>query len=264
MKSLKKIFDSHTGNMIYKWNHYFEIYEKHFNQFKNSDKQITVLEIGVLNGGSLQLWKEYFGKNSTIYGIDIHPDCYQYQDSKNNIYIRIGSQADPNFLKKLLEEIKQFDIIIDDGSHRMKHQIESFKYLWSSVKEGGIYLVEDTHSSYWNYFGGGRSRSGTFIQYTHRIIDSLHAWYSEQRSFKPDEFTKTVNSITYYDSIVVFEKKKRTQPYTIKSGLDNSADRKSIRENLKKKIIFKIGFKILFFFNKVLQVFKIKAFLFRG
>ena len=95
---LKEFFDSHeTGRGIWRWNHYFDIYERHFNKFRN--KEIVVLEIGVAHGGSLQMWKEYFGDKAKIYGIDINPKCKEFEEE--NIEIFIGSQSDKKFLQKV-------------------------------------------------------------------------------------------------------------------------------------------------------------------
>lgn len=264
MKSLLEIFYLHKGNMIYKWHHYFSIYEKHFERFRSLDKPIVIVEIGVLNGGSLQLWKKYFGPNAIIYGIDIHPDCLNYQEDQINI--RIGSSADPFFLQKLKSEIPKIDILIDDGSHRMNHQIIAFKNLWDSISDNGIYLVEDTHTSYWNEFGGGLRRNGTFINFTHNLIDSIHAWYSEQSRFKLNNFTETISSIHYYDSIVVFEKcSRKEKPYTIKSGNDTISDNRLKRNNnLKNTILYRAIYKLLLFSNRILQFFNIKGFVVNG
>lgn len=264
MNSLKEIFISHQGNMIYKWHHYFSIYENHFNRLRNLNETIVIVEIGVLNGGSLQLWKKYFGPKAVIYGIDIHSDCLKYEEDQINI--RIGSSADKLFLNKLKSEIPQIDILIDDGSHRMNHQIVAFNNLWDSVSDKGLYLVEDTHTSYWNEFGGGIRRSGTFINFTHHLIDSMHAWYSEQSRFKIDKFSKTISSIHYYDSIVVFEKCCiKEKPFTIKSGIDTTTNNRNTRNhNLKTTIIYRSAYKLLIKVNKILQFLNIRGIIVNG
>ena len=94
---LEKYFRTNNGRLIHKWNHYFDVYERHFNRFRH--KEIVVLEIGVSHGGSLQMWKNYFGDSSKIYGIDINPKCKEIQE--DNIEIFIGSQSDRQFLRKV-------------------------------------------------------------------------------------------------------------------------------------------------------------------
>ena len=77
MNSARNIFESHSGNLIHKWDHYFEIYDKYFNKY--IDQEVVLLEIGVLQGGSIDLWKKYFGNKLRYYGIDINPKCKQFE-----------------------------------------------------------------------------------------------------------------------------------------------------------------------------------------
>jgi hypothetical protein len=259
--NLFEIFDNHTGNEIYKWEHYFDIYEKHFLKFKNSPTPITVLEIGVLNGGSLQMWQKYFGPNATIVGIDIYDDCKKFE--KENIKIRIGSQADKIFLKELTKEFPQIDVLIDDGSHRVLHQIITFEYLFKFIKLGGVYLVEDTHTSYWVEYGGGNKRRGSFLEFSKNLVDSLYARYSEQKGLKVDYYTENLYSIHFYDSIVCFDKQKTKIPITLKRGV-KEPDRISKYSELKKTIFFKFFYSILIILNKILQLFNLRGFILNG
>jgi len=115
ISGLEKYFRNNNKRLIHKWNHYFDIYERHFNRFRN--KEIVILEIGVLQGGSLQMWKDYFGDKAKIFGIDIDPRCKELEEK--NIKIFIGSQSDRKFLRKIKETIPLVDILIDDGGHYM-------------------------------------------------------------------------------------------------------------------------------------------------
>jgi len=89
---------------------------------------------------------------------------------------------------------------------RKKQQIKTFKILFDKIKNDGVYLCEDVHTSYWLSYGGGSNRMGTFIQFTKKLIDKLNAFHSEENSLQVDSFTKSAKSIHYYDSIVVIEK----------------------------------------------------------
>jgi cephalosporin hydroxylase len=129
------VFRHHVGRRVDKWRHYFDIYDRHFDRFRG--KRVRVLEIGVDHGGSLQLWKRYFGPDSQIVGLDIDPRCAEY--AENQIAIHIGNQADVALLKSL----GPFDIVIDDGSHRLQDQLASFEALWPSTRS--VYLIEDCH-----------------------------------------------------------------------------------------------------------------------
>ena len=211
---LEKYFRNNTGRLIHKWNHYFDIYERHFNRFRN--KEVVILEIGVSQGGSLQMWKNYFGGKAKIYGIDVNPSCKELEEE--NIKIFIGSQSDRKFLRGVKESIPKVDILIDDGGHTMKQQIVSYEELFDHVKDDGVYLCEDLHTSYWLTHGGGHKRPGTFIEYSKNFIDSLNAYHSEQKKLKVNSFTKSVDSIHYYDSIIVIEKRKKEAPFHEKTG----------------------------------------------
>lgn len=200
--------------MIHKYHHYFDIYERHFQKYR--DKKVIILEIGIFQGGSLQMWKNYFGKNALIYGVDINPKCKAFEEK--NIKIFIGSQSDREFLRQLKKEIPKVDILIDDGGHTMKQQIVTFEEMYDHVKEDGIYLCEDLHTSYWLRYGGGNKRMGTFIEYSKDFIDDLNAYHSEQRSLKVSEFTKSTDSLHYYDSMLVIEKAPRKPPVDSSTG----------------------------------------------
>ncbi|HQV07458.1 MAG TPA: hypothetical protein PKW62_11880, partial [Chitinophagaceae bacterium] len=141
--NLREIFQAHDGALVHKWNHYFEIYERYFSKYRN--REITMLEIGISHGGSLALWKKYFGDGLRLYAIDVNPECKKLESE--NVTIFIGSQSDPTFLQTVIDECPPFDIILDDGGHTMQQQIISFEKLFPQVKNDGIYICEDTRYS---------------------------------------------------------------------------------------------------------------------
>jgi len=157
---LRDYFEHNNGKLIHKWVHYFDIYHYHFKKYRK--KRITVLEFGVFQGGSLQMWRKYFGHKARIIGVDINPKCKNLKEK--GIEIFIGDQEDRVFLKELIQKIGNIDIVIDDGGHTMKQQINSFEELFPHVNDGGVYLVEDLHTSYWNDYQGGYHTKGTFIE----------------------------------------------------------------------------------------------------
>ena len=215
MNSTRKIFESHSGNLIHKWDHYFEIYDRYFNKYIN--KEVVVLEIGVSQGGSIDLWKKYFGNKLKYYGIDINPKCKQFEGE--NVSIFIGSQEDPDFLKKLKNELPDLDILIDDGGHTMRQQITTFEILYDKIKDYGLYLCEDNHTSYWYQFGGGMKRKNTYIEYIKNLIDVMHLWYAGKHTFiKNHQYKEKIYSIHIYDSIVIIEKRKISAPFDIQVG----------------------------------------------
>ena len=251
MNELRNYFEQNEERLINKFDHYFDVYERYFSSFRN--KKITIVEIGVYQGGSLQMWRKYFGKEATIWGIDIDPRCKTLEDE--NTHILIGSQEDPLFLRSIIDKIGMIDILIDDGGHTQDQQIISFEELYKYVNpNGGIYLCEDVHTSYMNVYGGGHQRNNTFIEYSKLLVDQLNAYYSEQSSLQINDITKTTNSIHFYDSIVVFEKKTMIPPSSKMTG------KWSFEYDVKKKTFLeKIKFHILIRINKTMQSLKLKG-----
>ena len=200
----------HTGDRLFKWEHYYEIYDRHFDRFRG--REITLLEIGVSNGGSLALWRKYFGPKARLIGVDIEPDCLQY--AKPGTVICIGSQDDPAFLRRVAAEHGPFDIVIDDGSHAYEHQRLSFETLFEHIKDDGLYVCEDVCTSYWTeVFGGGPKEAGTFIEYLKNEIDELNAWFwREDREIGPDSHTRTMHAIQFYAALAIIEKRRVKPP----------------------------------------------------
>lgn len=211
---LEKYFRSNNKRLIQKWTHYFDVYEHHFSRFRNMD--VVILEIGIFQGGSLQMWKDYFGPKAKIYGIDINPKCKDLEEE--NIKVFIGSQSDRKFLREMKEKIPPVDILIDDGGHTMRQQNVTFDELFEHVKENGVYLCEDLHTSYHKSYGGGYRRMGTFIQKSKRFIDYLNAYHSRESFFRVNSFTRSVHSLHYYDSMLIIEKQNREKPFDEQTG----------------------------------------------
>jgi SAM-dependent methyltransferase len=201
MSELWHSFLTHTGRPAHKWTHFFPIYERHFARFKNTS--CTIVEIGCGAGGSLQLWKRYFGPHADVVGVDIEPSCKAFEEDQVRVFI--GDQSDRAFLETLLADVRDPDIVIDDGSHIMAHVNATFDVLYPRVSKNGVYLVEDLHTAYWEEYGGGHLKPDTFIERSKSLIDSLNAYHS-RGAVVVDEFARTTMSMHVYDSVVVFEK----------------------------------------------------------
>jgi SAM-dependent methyltransferase len=212
---LEQIFIKNNARLIYKWQHYFEIYDNHFKKFRH--KKVKILEIGVGEGGSLQMWKKYFGCKAEIFGIDINEKCKQFEEKR--ITIIIGDQSDRQFLRDTAQKHGPFDLVIDDGSHIMEHQIITFEEMFPVINLNGIYLCEDLHTSYWSNFGGGYKDDKSFIEFSKNLIDYLNAWHTQDNELPTvSDFTRYANSMHYYDSILVIERRERKPPFDVKSG----------------------------------------------
>lgn len=214
MNDLEKYFERNKSRLIHKWLHYFEIYDRHFSRFRNTD--VHIVEFGVSHGGSLQMWKDYFGKDCKIYGIDINPRCKQL--AEDCVEILIGDQEDRSFLKSIAEAIPRIDILIDDGGHTMKQQINTFEELYYRIESNGIYLCEDLHTSYWTRFGGGYKHSDSYIEYSKQFIDYINAWHTNPAELGVNDFTRSTHSLHYYDSVLVIEKRSIQKPTHKKTG----------------------------------------------
>jgi SAM-dependent methyltransferase len=215
MNDLEAFFRQNTGGRLHKWMHYFPIYERHFARFRG--KSPVILEFGVSQGGSLTMWKDYFGPGAQVFGVDINPECRRFEG--DGIRVFIGDQADRAFLRSLKPELPPVDILIDDGGHTMKQQIATFEELFPHVQPYGVYLCEDLHTSYWRRWGGGYRKKGSFIEYSKNWIDALHAWHSRSpRRLGVTEFTRSASSLHYYDSVLVVEKQPIQPPTNEATG----------------------------------------------
>ena len=189
----------------HKWFQYFPIYEQHFERFRN--RHVTLLEIGIGEGGSLQQWRRYLGPYAVIIGVDINPLCKQVEEDQ--IHVRIGSQNDRAFLAALAEEFGPFDIVIDDGSHVQTDINVSFDVLFPHVLKNGVYLVEDLHAAYWPGHAGGLRHPGSFIERAKDFVDQIHAQHS-WAEFTGDGLPRTplgdrLCGVHFYDSVAVLE-----------------------------------------------------------
>ncbi len=110
------------------------------------------------------------------------------------------------------------DILIDDGGHSMRQLIITYEEMFDHVKEDGIYLFEDLHTSYWRKFGGGFRRRGTFIELSKKWIDQLNANHSKQVVFRPNHFTESVFSMHFFDSLLILQKRRHVENRELASG----------------------------------------------
>ena len=213
---LAEYFFGNRGRLINKWHHYFEIYHRHFAQF--CGRSPVVVEVGVSHGGSLQMWRHYFGPGAQVFGIDVNPRCKEFEDE--SITILIGDQADRSFLAGVRERVPRIDILIDDGGHRMFQQIATFEELYPHIQPHGVYLCEDIHTSFLSEWGGGYRRDGTFLEYSKMLVDKLYGWYTQEPGrFTVDGMTRSTYAFHFYDSVLVIEKRPMSQPQQSTTGL---------------------------------------------
>ena len=201
----------------HKWESYFAPYHKHFARYRG--KKVTFMEVGVQSGGSMAMWRWYFGPGLTYIGVDINPRAQMF--GSNWAHIFIGSQSDRGFwaeMKPKLEVLGGVDIFLDDGGHTMDMQKITFSAMFPVVKPDGIYVCEDLATSYFPNFGGNPSPAPadeptildkTFVGSTMKWVDWLHSvFYStpSAASALAERFQREVQSIHYYQQIVLLEK----------------------------------------------------------
>lgn len=199
--NLKTIFDNHTDKFCGKWTHYFDAYERHLGRFVG--QEFTLFEIGIANGGSLQIWKKYFGPKVRIVGIDIDPRTI-YQEEQIQTFC--GSQSDFNFLIDVVSKTGTPDVIIDDGSHDQLDVLNSYSILYPKLNNNGVYIVEDAHTAYSFNHSGGITSPINFITVASKFAHDVNLqWIGTP--YTPS--VSDLKSISFYDSMVVLEKQQQ-------------------------------------------------------
>lgn len=207
---LEAFFESRLeGPGIWKWRHYFDIYERHFNPLRHREG-LTVLEIGIYSGGSLDMWRDYFGPSATIYGVDIESACSRYE--RPGTHVLIGDQADPLFWRRMIADGKlpPPDIVVDDGGHTPTQQRVTLEELLPYIRPGGVYVCEDI-----------LGRDNAFASFVSGLVDSLNAFggvisdpaHPNRRIVVPtNAIQSAIHSAHFYPYVAVIEKRKSHLP----------------------------------------------------
>jgi len=195
-----------------KWgrHYYTPHYGTHFKDFKY--QKINILEIGVggydnpySGGRSLRMWKKYFPYGK-VFSLDIVDKLFLQE---KRIKIFKGSQVDKAFLMDVVSKIGQLDLIIDDGSHINEHVIETFNILFPVLKNGGIYVIEDTQTSYWADYGGDNSdlnNPKTMMHFFKKLTDGINYQEYKLAGYQPSYFDQNILSIHFYRNIIFIHK----------------------------------------------------------
>lgn len=176
---------------------YFHTYEQIFAPYRG--KSFTFVEIGVSNGGSLLMWRDYFGPQARIIGIEFNPDGKRFES--DGFEIHIGNQADPEFWRQFFASVGEVDIILDDGGHTNEQQIVTANYCIPHIRDGGMLVVEDAHASYFRDFGNPSRYS--FMNYAKHIVDAVNSRFPRVKA-SGHGLNKLVHSVSFYESIVCF------------------------------------------------------------
>lgn len=217
--SLLEIHVGKAGKVSDKWEAYFPAYERLFSPLR--DQKINLLEIGVQNGGSLEVWAHYFANAGRIIGCDVDPKCAGLRYADPRIEVIIGDASAPITLVKLKQVCDSFDIIIDDGSHLSSDILSAFLGYFPLLKPGGLYVIEDTHALYRAVPGGGvlsEASAHQFFKLCAELINREH-WIDQlpaetlMSTFIPQredfpEWLKhgVIESVEFRNSMVVIRK----------------------------------------------------------
>lgn len=199
---LDEIGLKHGTDKASRWHDYLKIYE----QIMPATWPISLLEIGWFDGASMRTWREYLHEDSTIVGVDIED-----KEMIPGVHFR---QADSTTTRiaAVAEEFGPFDFIIDDGSHLSPDVINSFIRLWSQVKPGGYYIVEDLHVSYHRGWLGNPdpdargTRGETSMQFLRRLADDVH--YGHAGAGPNRRRVSDIGSIAFYPGLAIIRKKE--------------------------------------------------------
>ena len=217
---LARLFFEHNGKLTDKWEQYLAIYAGELDRFVARATPIRLLEIGVQNGGSLEVWSKYLPPGSAIVGIDIDP-AVEKLTFRGNVRAFVADINDMDKVEGLIGT-EPFDVIVDDGSHTSSDIISTFRRLFPKLALGGKYIVEDLHASYWKSHEGGLRLRSSSIEYFKDIVDALNSDYFESNDCLSAEakteipnLGRQIARITFYDSVVVIEKltAEKQRPY---------------------------------------------------
>ncbi len=219
-KLLIDLYAEHTGKVSHKWFSYLKEYDRLLNGYR--DEAVRLLEIGIQNGGSLEIWAKYFANASVLIGCDINPDCASLKFEDSRIAVVIGDCNDTSVSAEVLRRSPQFDIIIDDGSHLSSNIVKSFALYFPHLAQGGVFVAEDLHCSYWMRFEGGLFDPYSSIAFFKRLVDIVnheHWGVNKRREdllngfFKKygfelgSEVLSQVHSVEFVNSICVIRKR---------------------------------------------------------
>ncbi len=216
-KTLFQLYEEHTHYVSDKWTLYLTEYEKHLSHFR--DKSVNLLEIGIQNGGSLEIWAKYFNNASLILGCDINPEVSSLSFEDPRIKVVIGDATDFETQKKIADQCSDFDIIIDDGSHHSSDIVQVFNLYFPLMKNGGLFIVEDLHCSYWDQFEGGLYHPASSISFFKKLSDVInqqHWGIDKETSLKNlfsefpwpfnAEMLEQIHSVTFINSLCMISK----------------------------------------------------------
>lgn len=225
MEPLATLYDQHDGRVSQRWSSYLGVLERTLEPIR--DRPLRLLEIGVQNGGSLEIWAQYFPNARSIIGSDIDEGCGRLTFDDPRIQVLVGDIAASETQRRIAELVDELDVIIDDGSHQSPDIIDAFIGLYPQLTAGGIYVIEDLHCSYEAAFGGGLFAQRSALGFLRRLVDVVNAnhWGLDRSAAEHlQPLTEgpltaafvgslpTIASLEFYDSMCVIRRDEGHQP----------------------------------------------------
>lgn len=197
LPGFEEFFDSRTvGKGLWKWRHYFDVYERHLRKF--AGRRLRLLEVGIFSGGSIDMWQGCLGSGCEIVGVDIEPACRAYE--RPGVRVFVGDQANRGFWQTVEAAVGPVDVVIDDGGHQPRQQITTLEEMLPSIRPGGVYICEDVHGI-----------DNSFMLYLSGLLRGLNAATPETLSAggtitRTTDFQRAVHSIHVYPYVVAIER----------------------------------------------------------
>ena len=222
-KMLTELYQEKSGKVSLKWELYLKEYDRVLREYQ--DSPVNILEIGVQNGGSLEVWSQYFRNAKLIVGVDIDDKCQSLVYSDSRIQVIIGDCCQQDVLEKITGQAATFDLVFDDGSHQSADIIKAFLLYFPNLSVDGLYIIEDLHCSYWENYQGGLFDPYSSIAFIKKLIDIINHqhWQNElsinlffenflvQLGLDPlminVDFLNQVHSIEIINSLCIIKKK---------------------------------------------------------
>jgi len=218
--SFREALEAQVDRVTDKWDGYLAIYDQAFAPYR--DRDVSLLEIGIQNGGSLEVHARYFANHKLIIGCDIHPRCgaLTFPDHAR-IKVIVGDANAVETRAKITALSGEFDIIIDDGSHKSVDIILSFLYFFPHLKQGGLFVIEDLHASYWQAYDGGLFHPSSAMGFLKDLVDlpNLEHWGlaltpQQYLAARHPKYAPAINgcdlsgiySVQFFNSVCVIEK----------------------------------------------------------
>lgn len=233
--TLRHLYENHRDKVSDKWSIYLDEYQRLLHPLQ--EHELSLLEIGVQNGGSLDIWSKYFPYAKSIVGCDIDPKCATLSYPDSPIKIVVGDICSAATVQDVLSACNgSIDIIIDDGSHTSGDIITTFLSLFEHLNDAGTYIAEDLHCSYWPGFQGGLRHPHSSISFFKRLIDITNFEHWEENITRCayiseivpidsayEELLSGIHSVEFVNSLCIIKKhpyKSNTLGPRIISGLN--------------------------------------------